>query len=380
MRKLNKWTVTAFILLTAVFSSCRSNSEVKVAKEVEKIELDKTVTGIMDEPYEKTNENVEPVHENEDKNNEFRLGENEDYSRLTGLPINKDKIKRRPIAVMINNLKPATPQSGLSAASVIYEAPVEGYITRFMAIFDDWDNIDKIGSIRSARTYYVRFAGEFDAYLVHVGEAYNARRLLGRDNSIGFVDDTIFRDRSKKAPHNAFTSGEKLNRFFIKNKRLRTELKENNLNHNLFLFNDKDTDIQNTDKEFEANNIDLSKVYVVNKPTFVYDKDKKMYQRQQYGTVATDANNNEELLFKNVIIQFTYGNVFDKKGRWNINETGGGDGYYFTNGRFQPIKWTFNNGRTHYLDSNTGNEIKLNRGKTWICIAINNKKQKLVIK
>src|SRR5690606_15976749 len=53
---------------------------------------------------------------------------------LTGLPI-EDENTKRPIAVLINNLKPARPQSGLHEADIIWEVLAEGGITRLFAIF-----------------------------------------------------------------------------------------------------------------------------------------------------------------------------------------------------------------------------------------------------
>lgn len=384
MKKNGKIKIAVLICAVAVlFCSCTSK-KTSAADNMEYVRSTENETknsiqkdNILDEKEQNKKENI---IEDEKIIDEFALAEDEDYSRLTGLPIKKDKIKRRPVAVMINNLKPATPQSGLSDASVIYEAPVEGYITRFMAIFDDWDKVAKIGSVRSARTYYVRYATEFDAYLVHVGEAYNARKLLNKNNSITESGDgTIFRDKSKRAPHNAFTSGEKLSKFFEKNKKLRSKLSENTLAQNLFLFNDEDTNIDKAENTGKAKTIDLSRVYTINTPSFKYDKKLKEYKRYQYGSISKDPNKKEDLSFKNVIIAFTSGKVFDKKGRWNINETGGGKGYYFTNGKYRKIKWEFKNNRTHYIDSETKEEIKLNRGKTWICIAINNRADRLKI-
>ena len=69
------------------------------------------------------------------------------------IDINSDT---RPYAVMINTHNAALPQSGLQNAYIVYELMVEGGITRMMALFKDVD-VDKIGSIRSARTQYLDY-------------------------------------------------------------------------------------------------------------------------------------------------------------------------------------------------------------------------------
>ena len=78
--------------------------------------------------------------------------EGEKKSYLSGLWQDEDKVNRRPVAVMLNNLEKALPQTSINRAEIIYEAPVEGMITRLMGIYEDYDDLDKIGSVRSART------------------------------------------------------------------------------------------------------------------------------------------------------------------------------------------------------------------------------------
>ena len=79
------------------------------------------------------------------------------FSYLTGLPISAEQKLNRPLAVMLNNIEEGCPQSGIADAAIVYEAPVEGRITRLMAIYDDYTNLEKVGSIRSSRDYFVYF-------------------------------------------------------------------------------------------------------------------------------------------------------------------------------------------------------------------------------
>ena len=94
---------------------------------------------------------------------------------LTGLPIEPEYEQRRPVAVMLNNLKKAQPQLGNSQADIIYEVPAEGGITRMLAVYQSLEDVGSIGSIRSARPYYIELALGHDALYVHAGgspEAY----------------------------------------------------------------------------------------------------------------------------------------------------------------------------------------------------------------
>lgn len=100
---------------------------------------------------------------------EAALPAGEMYSYLTGEPVSETIGKQRPYAIMINNIDVSLPQSGVSQAEMIYEAQVEGGITRLLALFQDVDNVEKIGSVRSARHNYIDFANDNDAIYVHYG-------------------------------------------------------------------------------------------------------------------------------------------------------------------------------------------------------------------
>ena len=67
-------------------------------------------------------------------------------SYLTGLDVPESEGRVRPVAVMLNNIKQGCPQSGIANAGVVYEAPVEGDITRLMGIFEDYKDLERIRS------------------------------------------------------------------------------------------------------------------------------------------------------------------------------------------------------------------------------------------
>lgn len=83
--------------------------------------------------------------------------------------------ERRPLAVMVENHLEARPQSGLSSADVVYEAVVEGGVTRFMGIFYCGASAKNltIAPVRSARTPFLPYVLEYDALYTHVGGAGN---------------------------------------------------------------------------------------------------------------------------------------------------------------------------------------------------------------
>ncbi|MEK7519092.1 MAG: DUF3048 domain-containing protein, partial [Patescibacteria group bacterium] len=119
-----------------------------------------------------------------------------------------------PVAVMIDNAGSARPQSSLQAASIVYEALVEGGITRFMAVFDQGD-VKEIGPVRSARQYFLEWLAEYEAAYAHAGGSPEALTNIRRErihdiNGIGSASNAFFRDSTRPAPHNLYTSGMKM--------------------------------------------------------------------------------------------------------------------------------------------------------------------------
>ena len=135
-------------------------------------------------------------------------------SFLTGQMVPAEQADRRPIAIMMSNDKEARPQYGINRAGVVYEAPVEANMNRYMAVIEDYDDLDRIGSVRSCRTYYTYFAREFDAIYAHYGQSTFAKPYLKNVDNINGLDaiggTAYYRSKDKRSPHNAYTSGERL--------------------------------------------------------------------------------------------------------------------------------------------------------------------------
>ena len=99
-------------------------------------------------------------------------------SRLTNEWITEEAANIRPIALIVPNENNAIPHYNLSRASILYEANVEGRMTRLMAVFEDWLKLEKTGNVRSLRTYYAYWAFEWDAFLVHLGGPFFINELI----------------------------------------------------------------------------------------------------------------------------------------------------------------------------------------------------------
>lgn len=279
--------------------------------------------------------------------------------------------KTRPYAVMINNVGVARPyQSGLQDAYIIYEMIVEGGITRYMALFKDV-NVDRIGTVRSSRHYYLDYALENDAIYVHFGWSEFAQADIAKlgINNVNFLSDPgYWRDKSLNvsSEHTAYTKTKNIASTVAK-KKYRTETdKKLLLNYSVDA-----VDLASDATVKDANSVDIT--YSNNtKDHYDYDSDAKVYKRSVNGKAHTDYVTKEQYTFKN-IITYQVENVMiagDYKGRQNLNNIGSGEGYYISEGKAVEITWekSSREAQTVYKFKSTGEELKVNDGNTFIQI------------
>ncbi len=136
------------------------------------------------------------------------------FEDLSGIETTAELAHRYPIAVMLDDSPAARPQAGLSAASIVWQAPAEGGIPRYMAIFQS-GTPPQIGPIRSARLYFVRWAAEWKAVYLHAGGPPPLRSFLaGRQTLVIDVPGRATRRITfRAAPHNLYTTGPRLRTF-----------------------------------------------------------------------------------------------------------------------------------------------------------------------
>ena len=293
--------------------------------------------------------------------------------KITEEPIKKLKIvdedsKTRPIAVMINNNHVAWPHAGLNDAYLAYEILAEGGITRIMALFKDKDT-EKIGSVRSARPYYLDYALENDAIYVHYGWSDKAKSdisSLGVDNINGLTASSVFwRDSSlnKATEHTVFTSMEKINEFSKEHGYDRDTDKDLLLNYSV-----DEIDLSKREDAIKADTVFMKYSYYTT-TSYEYDSEKKVYKRYMSDTPHVDAVTGDQYTFKNIIITPIETHTYDSYGRLELDNIGSGEGYFITLGYAIPITWSKDSRSSQTVYKNMdGEEIKVNDGNTFIQI------------
>ena len=272
----------------------------------------------------------------------------------------------RPFAIMINNIGTARPlQSGLQDAYIIYEFIVEGGLTRYMALFLD-QNTERIGSVRSARHYYLDYALENDAIYVHHGKSPQAQSdfsTLKVDRIEVDNDGSGWRDKSLNVAyeHTLFTNIERLKNSLGKKRTTRN--KDLLLNYSV-----ESLDLASIPNSKEANKVDIKYSKSVTS-SYEYDAEKKVYKRSVNGKEHVDYVTKEQYTFKNIIAYDVKNSRIpgDDKDRQNLSNIGSGTGYYISEGYAIPITWEKKDRSSQTIYKlEDGTELTVNDGNTFI--------------
>ena len=264
---------------------------------------------------------------------------------LTGEGSETDVGKARPIAIMLNNHKKAVPQAGVSQADVIYEIPAEGGITRMLGLFQSVEGVGEIGTVRSARDYYVSLALGHDAVYMHAGGSPQAYAFIKEwgvtalDCVNGPYEGTLYwRDKTRKAnaglEHSVMTSGAKITELLPTYKNMRLDHKDGYVVGWTF-----------SDEPHSENAVPANKITVpfssYKTGIFTYDETSGLYMVEEYGKAYVDANTNEQVGVKNVLVLYTDVAAIkgDAAGRLTVRTTGEGKGLLFRDGTVQSITW-----------------------------------------
>ena len=297
---------------------------------------------------------------------------------LTGYATEKDLSNTRPIAVVVDNSSLALKhQSGLNDAAIVYEGLVAPGITRFLAVYSDYEEIPYICNVRSARKFTVDWAQSHNAILVchggpcSEGSPYNIYDLLrerygsnGADLIVntqteywfataegGDMYNTIRHrgDRAdllydtcvtKEAMEKVLTN--KSSSKFVKAGGTVSGKVIESLKHT----SNSEPGVAGTESatyvklKFTASGTQTSMLV-----EYRYNEDTKTYVRFQEGSEHKDAETKEQLAFKNLLVIVTDVSIINSGVSTDpymteIRTTGSGTAYYFCNGKVQKCFWS----------------------------------------
>jgi len=294
---------------------------------------------------------------------------------ITAEPTDKDLSKSRPIAVVIKNDRTAAPQYGLSDAAVLYEASVEGGLTRFVAIYSDVGKVDKVGPVIDSRACFYDFAANHNAVFVQAGTTTQgnkvqvSRGITALDAIVGEMTPGFYRDPSLQAARG------------LENSVLTDAngLKTRALQYGVSVTSDRKVLPYSTvdyllNREMTGGSYCtfLSIPFSTNMTVeYVYSTLTNKYSRSQYGEIHTDAKTGKQLSFTNIIIIIAdYTTIDLKTGEMSIANSGKGSGYYIYGGSKIMITWQRTDGanpiRLYEADGLT--PLSISSGNTYIAV------------
>lgn len=272
-----------------------------------------------------------------------------------------EEVQPKLVVVMIENHLDARPQSGLSKASVVYEAPVEANYSRFMALFPVTDVVAKAGPVRSARPYYLDWVSEYGEPLyMHVGGSADALDKLKRGNYFDFNEfwrgDYFWRSKDRYAPHNAYTSSENWNNAWKDYGKDTYSVSDES-----WLFGDVAPCTVNC-----ATQIIASFLPPIYEAEWKYSSSTEKYLRYQLNKPHVDQDGTQ-ISADTLVVQHVQTTVLDEVGRIEMDTIGSGKVLVFTKGNVVEGIWkkTTRSAKTRFYDA-SGKEISFTSGKIWI--------------
>ena len=293
-------------------------------------------------------------------------------SELTNEPIDLALKDQRPVAVMVDNEKTALQHFGTAEADVIYEimnSTKNDRITRLMVIVKDWEKITQLGSIRSTRPTNILLAAEWNAVLVHDGGPFYINEYFSRDYAAHFSGGFSRVSNGKAREFTEYVMAGDLDEKFAASSYTTTynEYRVDGGSHFRFAENGAEVNLEERyDTVSPATQVSLP--FKHNGSQLKYNESTKTYDYYEYGTAHLDAEDNEQLTFKNVFIQCCSFTQLDVNGYLVYNCVDNNkEGWYLTNGKAVKVTWTKpdETGVTRFYDG-SGEEIEINTGKTYI--------------
>ncbi len=288
------------------------------------------------------------------------------YSPLTGADVASPAITTQAVTgIMIENSPDARPQSGLKDSGVVFEAIAEGGITRFLALYQE-QKPQLIGPVRSVRMYYVEWLAAFNASIAHVGGSAAALKEVRngsyRDLDQFFNAGSYWRATDRYAPHNVYTSFEKLDALNVKKGYASSAFTG---------FTRKDSTANTTPT---ASSIDVKISSATFNSHYNYNAATNTYDRQQAGAAHTDREGGQISPRVVVVLKVTQSTIFEDGYRESINAIGEGGAVIFQDGAVQEVTWHKPNKTEQITFTDAaGKDVPLARGQTWITAVPQNK-------
>jgi hypothetical protein len=265
-----------------------------------------------------------------------------------------ESLTRPALWVKVENTPEARPQAGLDEADVVYEQVTEAGITRFITLFNS-QLPDVVGPIRSTRAMDSDVVAPLGGVFAYSGGIPQSVDLINHA-PVAAVDETaakaaMFRDRSKRAPHNLYGHPTDL-----------LALGADQPRPVPALFSYLPAGQAFTGDPISAFRVDFDAPYA---PIYSFDPASRTWLRS-IGLAPFTAASGQQIAPTNVIVQFVPCCLPVPEGGTYMT-VGTGEAWVFSDGKMVQGTWTRNDRSevTTFLDANN-QPIRLNPGRTWV--------------
>lgn len=276
---------------------------------------------------------------------------------------------KRPAAVMVSNIRQSYPQYGIGAADMLYELPVEGGVTRMMAVYADYSAVPDVCSVRSARYYYPMIAMGMDAIYCHWGAEQNYAVMLMNDLGLDHFDGgklmnsvLFYRDPERTGKyateHTGYLRGSELPAA-IEKYGIRTDRASDEAAFNF-----------SEEARTPAENACIGAVLSFSDSSrtgFTYDAASQTYLMEHNGSPQIDGKTGQQLSYTNVFVLRTDVSYLEEDQYLRKVMLEGGSGYYISRGGTETIRWEKRNDTEPIRMYNAAGEmLTVNTGKSYI--------------
>lgn len=280
----------------------------------------------------------------------------------------------RGVAVMINNVRAALPQSGIASADLMYETVTESGITRMMGVWRDYSSLPTVGPIRSARDQHVQLMIPLGSLYAHIGSSTYAAEMLetyrydevwsidGRLRNFYWIDAE--RRKTREQEHCVYTNGETF----------AAAVEQYGLDNSgepapAFRF------VRYDQPPRELTGGEAGEVYIrfsgYAASEFRYDEAAGRYYKWEFDAPQMDEGANVQYGADNVFVLFASISKYPDGVLSQVNFAQQGAGLYFSGGRYELVRWIKGapNAPLRIVDQEgTETDITVNPGQSYIAI------------
>ncbi len=281
---------------------------------------------------------------------------------------------QRGVAVMLNNVRAALPQSGINEADILYEMVTESGITRLMALYRDYKTMPTVGPLRSARDQHIQLMIPLNSLYAHIGTSSYAAEMLetyryldtkaidGKYKSYYWIDTE--RRKTLGQEHCVYTNGQTFAEA-VEKYAMDTQAEP------APAFNFRRYDVPPRVLEGGEGKQLYVRFSSYADSVFEYRQETGRYYKSEFNQPQIDANTEEQYSADNLLVLFADVSKYPDGVLSHINFDSQGAALYFCGGRYERVRWMKGSPADplRIVDAQgKETDVSLNPGQTYVAV------------